>query len=281
MRKYAGVFVVILPCGLVVTVHHLIGAESFPQVALAFAAALQLLPGKRFLCYDNACALARYCRSPFRSDATHMHRRLRDCCFVLPGSHVVRNHTACREPTNAQYHLPEVLKENHPELQGVNFEAQEQIFSWVRWLVHVANPMTPAKHRAFFQLLVLERNRRLGLPRPRRARPRFRIWRGAARAVVPAQPAPAVGCLDDFLSADARRLEASRIAPVHSGGGAAAAAAAEAPQPFVVNLGTRRVHRVSGVRAWACGSAFPTRCRFVADYLQERNIRLCLQRGCF
>ena len=72
-----------------------------------------------------------------------MLRRLAACTFVIPDSHI-RNHTACVDPSNATFYMPEVKKAAHPELAAVNYEAQEQVFSWVKWLTHTANPMTPA-----------------------------------------------------------------------------------------------------------------------------------------
>ena len=159
VRKYAGVFCVVLPCGHVVHVSHMVGSESLPQVAYAFAETLQLLPRKTYLIYDFACGLARFLRNPVRAEATPTRRKLASCTFVAPDSHI-RNHTACVDETNETYFLPEVRKSAHPELKGINCEAQEQAFSWVKWLTHVANPMTPAKHRAFFRLLVLCRNGR-------------------------------------------------------------------------------------------------------------------------
>ena len=137
VRKFAGLFTTVLPCQHVVAVQHLIGSESLPQVAFAFARSLALRPFTRFIAYDNACALARFCRNPVRATATPANQALRDCLFVLPESHW-RNHTACRDPQHAMY-LPEVPKSAHPELQGVNLEANEQYFAWPCHLLHVTN----------------------------------------------------------------------------------------------------------------------------------------------
>lgn len=201
VRKYAGVFVLVLPCGHIVHVSHLVGSESLPQVALAFAEGMRLVPSKTFLCYDFACGLARFLRNPVRAESTDVLRRLAACTFVVPDSHI-RNHTACVDPSNATYYMPEVKKAAHPELAGVNCEAQEQVFSWVRWLTHSANPMTPAKHRAYFKILVLRRNARRCWTRtePRaRLRPsRPGYWRGARRV----GQRPSSSCLAEFQAAD-------------------------------------------------------------------------------
>ena len=125
VRKYAGVFVVLLPCGHVVFLRHMVGSESLPQVAYCFAKARELLPSKTFLCYDNACALARYCRNKKRPDSGPLRAAFDACVFFLPCSHV-KNHTACLDPESS-YYLPEILKEKHEVLTGVNTEVQEQV----------------------------------------------------------------------------------------------------------------------------------------------------------
>jgi len=125
VRKYAGVFVVSLPCGHIVFLHHMVGSESLPQVAYSFAKARELLPNKTFLCYDNACALARYCRNKKRPDSGPLRAAFAPCVFFLPCSHV-KNHTACLNP-GSSYYLPEVLKEKHEVLTDVNTEVQEQV----------------------------------------------------------------------------------------------------------------------------------------------------------
>ena len=138
----------VLPCGHIVTLHHLLGAESLPQVALCFAAALHVLPDKNYLCYDNACALARYCRNPIRSNSSAGAQKLRGCIFFLPESHA-RGHTACLDPAS-NYYLPEVRKGNHSILAGVNSEAQEQVFAWVRSQLFSSNISCPEV--SFFQV---------------------------------------------------------------------------------------------------------------------------------
>ena len=106
-------------CGHVVHVSHLVGSESLPQVALAFAEGLRLVPSKTSLCYDFACGLARFVRNPVRAESTDVLRRLAACTIVVPDSRI-RNHTACVDPSNATFYMPEVKKAAHPELAGVN-----------------------------------------------------------------------------------------------------------------------------------------------------------------
>eukprot|EP00435_Cladocopium_sp_Y103_P036672 s2437_g9.t1 len=271
VRRYAGVFVIVLPCGHIVHVHHLVGSESLPQVALCFAQALSLTRAKRFLCYDNACALARFCRNPVRA---HRMRIFRDCRFVLPESHA-RGHTACLDPTHVHF-LPEVRKSAHPELQGINTEAQEHVFAWVRWLVYVANPMAPVRHRVFFLLLCIARNQHRGiartLPRRRRER-RWGLWRGAARA--------ADGAPGNVAAAAPPHVEAlGNEDPV-------AAVPADDPMspapvpPFLLNLRDRKLHRMASHCHVACGATLPKRWRYLHARAEEPRAKLCLRNGCF
>lgn len=264
VRRYAGVFVTVLPCGHVVTLHHLLGAESLPQVALCFAQALHVLPDKKYLCYDNACALARYCRNPVRSTSSAGAQKLRDCIFFLPESHV-RGHTACLDPAS-NYYSPEVRKGSHSILAGVNSEAQEQVFAWVRWLIYVANPMTPTRHRVFFLLLCIARGAHLLQPAPTRRRPRrgWACWRGAR--------ATALRAASDVVSADS---PATPAAPQQL---------LSAPPPharYALNLRDKKLHRLAGPASLCCGATMPKRCLHVdtRDDLGRRS--LCMRNGCF
>ena len=78
VRKYAGVFALVLPCGHVVHVSHLVGSESLPRVALAFAEGLRLVPSKTFLCYDFAGA---FCPEP-RSGRVHRRASATGCVHL-------------------------------------------------------------------------------------------------------------------------------------------------------------------------------------------------------
>lgn len=279
VRRYAGVFVTVLPCGHIVTVRHMVGAESLPQVAISFAAALQAVPGKTFLCYDNACALARYCRNPIRADRSLTNRGLAACTFVLPESHA-RGHTACMDPDHAHY-LPEVKKSAHPALAGVNTEVQEHVFAWSRWLVYVANPMTPARHRAFFALMCIARNehRPQVQHRPRTRRP-WRLWRGAGHAR---------GQSSEEVDGDVRRPSQPEAAVLE---GRPVPPLAPVPEPcrppppradfrFVRNARDGKLHRLSTNEKLSCGAALPKRCDFFMQREDAGKHKICLRAGCF
>ena len=277
VRRYAGVFVTVLPCGLIVTVHHLFGSESLPQVALCFAEALSIFPRKTFICYDNACALARFCRNPVRADLTEGARALRDCVFFLPDSHI-RGHTACLDATST-YYLPEVRKASHDILRGVNSEAQEHVFAWVRWLIHVANPMAPTRHRLFFLLLSIARNARQHTPAPR-ARPArsWRLWSGSRRREV----APEIALLPTPPSPRHAEAQPSEASPPHADAQPAEVRprVAEAYR-FLKNLRDNKLHRVSVPGSVSCGAMMPK--RFSYHYSREEvgRHKLCLRPGCF
>ena len=279
VRRYAGVFVVVLPCGHIVVVRHLVGAEGLPQVAVAFADALNATQGKKFLCYDNACALARFCRNPIR--AAHM-ECFQHCRFVLPESHA-RGHTACLDPTHTHY-LPEVRKAAHPELTGVNTEAQEHVFSWVRWLTHVANPMTPVRHRSFFLLLCLARNRYRLVGLRMRATPRkrrtWRIWPGVrqgARSAAVVEPNPQVQ--------EANNMEAQPALPDQVANlGAAIPPPPPPPEPlpgYLLNLRDGKLHRLASLHRLACGASLPRQSRCLHSRDEVQRSKLCLRNGCF
>ena len=261
VRRYAGVFVTVLPCGHIVTVQHLLGSESLPQVAFSFSRALDALPDKTVLCYDNACALARFCRNPsIRANISPATRRLRDCTFILPESHA-RGHTACLDPTST-YYLPEVRKRNHPALAGVNCEAQEHVFSWVRWLVFVANPMAPVRHRTFFLLLCIARNTHRQPPTLRRRRTRpWKVWPGVRRLQI-AQPA----------TSSASQHPDPVPAPPEPWGEA---------MRYLQNLRDNKLHRAAGAASLCCGATLPKRFRFLASRSEAGRHKLCLRPGCF
>ena len=216
--------------------------------------------------YDNACALARYCRNPVRSNSSAGAQRLRDCKFFLPESHV-RGHTACLDPAS-NYYLPEVRKGSHSILAGVNSEAQEQVFAWVRWLIYVANPMTPTRHRVFFLLLCIARNAHRQPPLVRRQRgPRpWRIWPGSRRLQV---AGPELSSPDPAPAAPA---EAS-VVPVHAG-------LIQAPS-YVKNLRGNTLHRATGCGSPSCGATMPKRYQMLTTRSDAGRHKLCLRNGCF
>ena len=92
----------------------------------------------RSIAYDNACALARFCRYPPRATATPANLIQRDCLSALP---------------------------EHPELFTAIIEANGQYFAWLCHLPRVANYTTAAERQAFSRLIVLARCASQLLPR--------------------------------------------------------------------------------------------------------------------
>ena len=162
------------------------------------------------------------------------------------------------------------------KLAGVNTEAQEHVFAWARWLVHVANPMKPVRHRVFFLLLCLARNEHRGLgARPRASRPNrnWNVWRGA----FPRRPADG----DD----------PEQPAPEHAAVPAAAVAAAlldarpvanDDVQPsLLLNLRDNKLHRLAAPLRISCGATLPKRWRYLSSRDEVARSKLCLRNGCF
>ena len=158
-RKYHGIFVTALPCQRVVTIEHLVGSESLPQVYLAFADALLYRRNVKFLMYDNACALARFARGKKRINIRAVTRAIAAKKFILPSSHE-SNHIACRDPQSNLY-MPEVVRSAHKEVQKglVDLEANEQIFAWVERLAFMVNFLSPVHRRLFVFLMCHAHNK--------------------------------------------------------------------------------------------------------------------------
>ena len=174
-RKYGGLLISTLPCGRVCGATPLAHAESLTQVYALMSSLHELSPDRlRFVFYDNACALARYARHPGRAQRTQAAVALSQLTYVLDSFHVA-NHSACLDP-NSSYHLPEVLRGQHPQLSGVNSQTAEQFFAWVDPFVRSVVGMTPAVFEVFLLLLTHVYNISIcgSSSRPFKPRPRQR-----------------------------------------------------------------------------------------------------------
>ena len=176
-RKYGGLLVSTLPCGRICGATPLAHAESLTQVYALLSTLQSTAPERlQYILYDNACALARYARHPMRATRTPAAIQLAGLTYVLDSFHVA-NHTACLDPTSAHY-LPEVSRERHAALQGVNSQTAEQFFSWVDPFVRSVVNMSPAVFEAFLLLVTHFYNTTICGPalhaaraRPHRTRP--------------------------------------------------------------------------------------------------------------
>lgn len=133
--------------------HPLAHAESLTQVYALLSSLLHRGEDRlRFAIYDNACALARFARHPGRRDRTEAAKSLASLTYVLDSFHRA-NHTACLDEEHP-FFLPEVQRERHPELNGVNSQTAEQFFAWADPFVRSTSSMTPAVFEAFLLILV-------------------------------------------------------------------------------------------------------------------------------
>eukprot|EP00438_Fugacium_kawagutii_P019339 Skav202390 [mRNA] locus=scaffold1406:411525:413741:- [translate_table: standard] len=151
-RKYGGLLVSTLPCGRVCGATPLAHAESLTQVYALLSTLHATAPQRlEYVFYDNACALARYARHTVRATRTPASIALAGLTYVLDSFHVA-NHTACVNPSSP-HHLPEVLREQHAALAGVNSQTAEQFFSWADPFVRSVVNMTPAVFEVFLLLV--------------------------------------------------------------------------------------------------------------------------------
>lgn len=151
-RKYGGLLVSTLPCGRICGATPLAHAESLTQVYALMSTLHDAAPGRiEYILYDNACALARYARHPLRATRTAAAIALAGLTYVLDSFHAA-NHTACLDSTSP-YYLPEVSRERHAALRGVNSQTAEQFFSWVDPFVRFVVNMTPAVFEVFLLLV--------------------------------------------------------------------------------------------------------------------------------
>eukprot|EP00973_Karenia_brevis_P010407 1413142-Karenia_brevis.AAC.1 len=126
-RRYGGLLIATLPCGRVCALSPLAGGESLTQV-YALLSRVVRHRSIRYVIYDNACALGRFIRHPSRCHRTDASARMAAMTYVIDGLHV-QGHTACTNPSHNLY-MPEVLRTNHEELNGVNTQTSEQFFAW-------------------------------------------------------------------------------------------------------------------------------------------------------
>eukprot|EP00435_Cladocopium_sp_Y103_P036568 s1012_g9.t1 len=165
-----------LPCGRVCGATPLAHAESLTQVYALMATLHDSAPSRmKYILYDNACALARYARHPLRATRTAAAVTLAGLTYVLDSFHAA-NHTACLDSTSS-YYLPEVSRNRHAELRGVNSQTAEQFFAWVDPFVRSVVNMTPAVFEVFLLLITHFYNTTICGPSARTPQPRVNFRR--------------------------------------------------------------------------------------------------------
>ena len=125
----------------------------------------------KFCLYDNACALASHCRNQARKNRTGLAALLAILHFVLDAWHN-GNHTACKvtccvshaifclwlcslffQNPASPWYLPEVERDQYPELAEVPTSLNECWNSWVDRFCPEARHMHPATLNVFAVLL--------------------------------------------------------------------------------------------------------------------------------
>lgn len=86
------------------------------------------------------------------TDRTQAASAIAALTFVIDSFHVA-NHTACITEGH-DFFLPEVRRERHPQLAGLNTQTAEQFFSWADPLVQSTASMAPSVFQAFVLILV-------------------------------------------------------------------------------------------------------------------------------
>lgn len=146
-HRTAGVLVFAKPCGIVVETKELFGSESKSQV---YAHVHNLLSNKvmediGIICYDDACHLKKFAQNPVRSDLTEIAKKIKEMSLVCDKFHF-RNHTDRWCKTNCNPFTS-------TDLENVNTEVCEQLFSWLSRFAHITKHMN--RWRFLFLMLYI------------------------------------------------------------------------------------------------------------------------------
>lgn len=144
-HRTAGILVMERPCGVVLDVKELFGSESKSQV---YAHIHNLLSKTAFsktsvICYDDACHLKKFAQNPVRSTQTALAARITGMQILCDRFHF-KNHIDgwCRQHCNPL---------TSANLQNVNTEVCEQLFSWLSKFSAITKHMN--RYRFLFLML--------------------------------------------------------------------------------------------------------------------------------
>jgi hypothetical protein len=176
-RRAAGWMFAARSCQIVVHAAPLYLSESLPSVYFILADIMQSLlewrqldpvqmselqlkefihDWLRILVYDNGCSLHRYMRHAKRSTRTVTARLLALIPVVVDAFHF-RGHKGCNAEGSCP--LPEVWPATHQAiLAGVDVEACEHVFAYMRRHAATARCFGPWRHKWFIHLIVHFRN---------------------------------------------------------------------------------------------------------------------------
>lgn len=146
-HRTAGILVTERPCSIVVDVKEIFGSESKSQV---YAHLHNLFESPSMektttICYDDACHLKRFVQNPLRSKNTKIAEKLNRLEIVCDKFHF-KNHTDtwCKKNCNPM---------KSPNLQNVNTEVCEQLFSWLSRFSRITKHMN--RWRFLFLMLYI------------------------------------------------------------------------------------------------------------------------------
>jgi hypothetical protein len=132
----------------------LFGSETLAQVYFLLAEIVLTLGSAGIVLagvfYDNACALLRYVRRPWRRRASSVAEAVAKLPLVVDRLHY-KNHTGCKP--GGRDPLPEVDPEGHWFMEGIDSIACEQFFSWLTNLTYNLMHMRRGTFRMYLTLL--------------------------------------------------------------------------------------------------------------------------------
>lgn len=153
--RTAGILVGAWPCGTINMVAELYGAESKPQVYGALHTFLQEnkeeMANLRYILYDDGCHLKKYALNPTRSMCTPTSEWLASLEIVVDKLHF-KGHidTWCHQHCNPY---------THSDLENVDTEVCEQIFSWLSRYARITQSMNQ-QHFLFYILYLCDAHNR-------------------------------------------------------------------------------------------------------------------------
>jgi len=144
-HRTAGILVMERPCGVVLDVKELFGSESKSQVYAHIHNHLSKTAFSKtsIICYDDTCHLKKFAHNPVRSTQTAVASRIAEMEILCDRFHF-KNHIDvwCRQHCNPH------TSEN---LQNVNTEVCEQLFSWLSKFGSITKHMN--RYRFLFLML--------------------------------------------------------------------------------------------------------------------------------
>ena len=130
-RNTHGILAAVTPCLQIVAIRSMHASESLTQVLLLVLELLAVMPGLRYVLYDNACGVVRHLRKQLATtkmteEVAKGWRLLAALAWVVDRLHWTY-HRCWRDPAGS-WSVPGVAPSEHSALVGVDAEAAEQVF---------------------------------------------------------------------------------------------------------------------------------------------------------